>query len=303
MKRIIFFLLFFMGVSSLITAQELIKLYPGNIPGSTGLVLTESESTKAIPGIISLVNVPELEVYLPEKEKATGAAVIICPGGSYKVLTYQAEGVRTAQELMRNGVTVFVLKYRLPDDAIMKDKKTGPLQDAQQAIKVVRQNAGEWGIDVNRVGIMGFSAGGHLASTEATHFEKSLIDNPGNINLRPDFLILVYPVISMQDKLTHLESRTNLLGPDPSKEIIDLFSNEMQVTENTPPTYLIHAADDKLVDVDNSITFFEALRHNNVPVEMHIYPKGGHGFVLRQKPDEWMSLLFRWMRNLKLIPN
>ena len=253
--------------------------------------------------MISLVTDPELELYLPDKEKATGAAVIICPGGSYKVLTYQAEGIRTAQEFMRNGIAAFVLKYRLPDDAIMNDKKTGPLQDAQQAVKVVRENAGKWGIDINLVGIMGFSAGGHLASTEATHFEKSLIDNPGNVNLRPDFLILVYPVISMQDNLTHPDSRTNLLGANPSKEVIDLFSNEMQVTENTPPTYLIHAADDKLVDVDNSISFFEALRHHDVPVEMHIYPKGGHGFVLRQKPEEWMLPLFSWMRNSKIILN
>jgi acetyl esterase/lipase len=185
----------------------------------------------------------------------------------------------------------------------MNDKKTGPLQDAQQAVKVVRENAGKWGIDINRVGIMGFSAGGHLASTVATHFEKSLIDNPGKINLHPDFLIIVYPVISMQDNLTHPDSRTNLLGASPSKEVIDLFSNEMQVTDNTPPTYIIHAADDKLVDVDNSISFFEALRHHNVPVEMHIYPKGGHGFVLRQKPEEWMVPLFSWMRNSKIILN
>lgn len=303
MKRIILFLMFFTVVSAFTSAQELIRLYSGNIPGSTGSTIKEPTGTKPTPGMISLVTDPELEIYLPEKEKATGAAVIICPGGSYKVLTYQAEGVRTAQEFMRNGIAAFVLKYRLPDDAIMKDKKTGPLQDAQQAIKVVRENAGKWGIDINRVGIMGFSAGGHLASTEATHFEKSLVDNPDKINLRPDFLILVYPVISMQDNLTHPDSRTNLLGPSPSKEVIDLFSNEMQVTDNTPPTYLIHAADDKLVDVDNSISFFEALRHHNVPVEMHIYPKGGHGFVLRQKPEEWMLPLFSWMRNSKIILN
>ena len=292
-----------MVVSPFITAQELIKLYSGNIPGSTGSTIKESPGTKSSPGMISLVTDPELEIYLPEKEKATGAAVIICPGGSYKVLTYQGEGVRTAQGLMSNGIASFVLKYRLPDDAIMKDKKTGPLQDVQQAIKIVRENAGKWGIDVNRVGIMGFSAGGHLASTAATHFEKSLIDNADNINLRPDFLILVYPVISMQDNLTHPDSRTNLLGPNPSKEVIDLFSNEMQVTENTPPTYITHSADDKLVDVDNSIFFFEALRHKNVPVEMHIYPKGGHGFVLRQKPEEWMVPLFNWMRNSNFISN
>lgn len=290
-------------VSVLTSAQELIRLYTGTIPGSAGSAIKELPGTKPTPGMISLVTDPELELYLPDKEKATGAAVIICPGGSYKVLTYQAEGIRTAQEFMRKGIAAFVLKYRLPDDAIMNDKKTGPLQDAQQAVKVVRENAGKWGIDINRVGIMGFSAGGHLASTEATHFEKSLIDNPGNVNLRPDFLILVYPVISMQDNLTHPDSRTNLLGANPSKEVIDLFSNEMQVTENTPPTYLIHAADDKLVDVDNSISFFEALRHHDVPVEMHIYPKGGHGFVLRQKPEEWMVPLFSWMRNSKIILN
>ena len=163
---------------------------------------------------------PELEIYLPEKgRKLPEQLVIICPGGSYKVLTYQGEGVRTAQGLMSNGIASFVLKYRLPDDAIMKDKKTGPLQDVQQAIKIVRENAGKWGIDVNRVGIMGFAAGGHLASTAATHFEKSLIDNADNINLRPDFLILVYPVISMQDNLTHPDSRTNLLGPNPQKKL------------------------------------------------------------------------------------
>ncbi len=301
MKRIVSILTMLVAVTACLTAQELIKLYPGTIPGSKGTDINEPAGNKSAGGMISLVINPELEIYLPEKDKATGTAVIICPGGSYKVLTYQAEGVRSAQEFANNGVAAFVLKYRLPDDAIMTDKKTGPLQDAQQAIKLVRENAARWGIDVNRVGIAGFSAGGHLASTVATHFEKPVIDNPGNINLRPDFLIVIYPVISMQDNLTHADSRTNLLGPDPSKEVIDLFSNELQVTENTPPAYITHAADDRLVDVDNSISFFEALRHNNVPVEMHIYPRGGHGFVLRQKPEEWMAPLFLWMRNSKLI--
>lgn len=283
-------------------AQELIPLYSGAIPNSKE-VKDKPVPGNARPGIISGVTIPELEIYLPEKEKSTGAAVVICPGGSYKVLSYQGEGIKTAQEFMKNGVAAFVLKYRLPDDAIMIDKKIGPLQDAQQAIKVVRENASKWGIDINRVGIVGFSAGGHLASTEATHFNKALIDNPNNTNLRPDFLVLVYPVISMQDNLTHLESRTNLLGSNPTREIIDLYSNELQVNENTPPTYITHAADDKLVDVDNSISFFEALRHHNVPVELHVYPKGGHGFVLSQKTEEWMMPLFKWMKNTKMILN
>jgi acetyl esterase/lipase len=297
-----FFLFLLLGFSLSVSAQEIINLYPGAIPNSKE-VLNKPTPANSRPGIISNVIIPELEIYLPEKEKSTGAAIVICPGGSYKVLSYQGEGIRTAQEFAKNGVTAFVLKYRLPDDAIMIDKKIGPLQDAQQAIKMVRENAFKWGIDIKRVGIMGFSAGGHLASTEATHFDKVLIENPNNTNLRPDFLILVYPVISMQDNLTHRDSRTNLLGPDPSKEIIDLFSNELQVSENTPPTYITHAGDDKLVDVDNSVTFFEALRHHNVPVELHIYPKGGHGFVLSQKYEEWMMPLFKWLRSTKMIIN
>ncbi len=283
-------------------AQELIALYPGTIPGSKE-ILNKPAAGNSRPGIISGVTIPELEIYLPDKEKSTGAAVVICPGGSYTVLSYQGEGIRTAQEFMKNGIAAFVLKYRLPDDAIMIDKKIGPLQDAQQAVKVVRENASKWGIDINRVGIAGFSAGGHLASTEATHFEKALIENPNNTNLRPDFLILVYPVISMQDNLTHKDSRTNLLGPEPTEEVINLFSNELQVSENTPPTYITHTADDKLVDVDNSITFFEALRHHNVPVEMHIYPKGGHGFVLAKPAEDFMMPILKWMKNSKILTN
>ncbi len=290
--KIVFPVLLLFSMS--LEAQELISLYPGKVPNSKEVNIMPAASN-ARSGIISNVITPELEIYLPEKEASTGTAIVICPGGSYKVLSYQGEGIRTAMEFAKKGVAAFVLKYRLPDDAIMIDKKIGPLQDVQQAIKVVRENAEKWGIDIKKVGLMGFSAGGHLASTEATHFEKSLIDNPDNTNLRPDFLILVYPVISMQDNLTHIESRTNLLGPAPSKDIIDLYSNELQVNEKTPPTYITHAADDKLVDVDNSIFFFEALRHHNVPVEMHIYPKGGHGFVFGHKG--WMDPLFEWMKN------
>ena len=146
---------------------------------------------------------------------------------------------------------------------------------------------------------MGFSAGGHLASTEATHYKKALIENSNNTSLRPDFQILVYPVISMQDSLTHLDSRTQLLGNNPSKEDIDEFSSELQVDKDTPPAYITQAADDKTVDVDNSIIYFEKLRHHNVPVEMHIYPKGGHGFVFRHKG--WMDPLFSWMEFSNLI--
>ena len=250
-----------------LNAQEIINLYPGDIPNSKTSSIRNMESNTS-PGLFLHVTEPTLEIYLPEKEKATGVGIVVCPGGGYSVLVYEGEGIQTAKKLAKNGVAAFVLKYRLPDDSTMLDKKTGPLQDAQQAIKIVRENAAKWGIDENKIGIMGFSAGGHLASTEATHFTKSYIENSNNTNLRPDFQILVYPVISMKDSLTHSDSRTMLLGNNPSKEIINLFSNELQVDENTPPAYITHAGDDKLVDVDNSIIYFEKLRHHNVAAEL-----------------------------------
>jgi acetyl esterase/lipase len=299
MKTIKICFVFILVLSFAIKAQEIINLYSGSIPNSKASDIKETEHS----GMYSGVTKPTLEIFLPEKEKSTGVAVIICPGGGYSVVVYQAEGVQTAKEFARNGVAAFVLKYRLPDDSTMVDKKIGPLQDAQQAIKIVRENASKWGIEKNKVGIMGFSAGGHLASTAATHFKKAVIENDNNTNLRPDFQILVYPVISMQDSLTHLDSRTKLLGKNPSKEIIDEFSNELHVDENTPPAYITQAADDKVVDVDNSIVYFESLRHHNVPVEMHIYPKGNHGFVLRQPTEEWMKPIFKWMKNSKWISN
>jgi acetyl esterase/lipase len=282
----------------LILAQQVVDIYPGKIPKAKPITV-EGQTSLPANGMYSRVTKPTLEIYLPQKENASGAAVIICPGGGYKVVVYQGEGINTAKELAKNGVAAFVLKYRLPDDSIMVDKKRGPLQDVQQAFKYVRENAAQWGIDSNKVGVMGFSAGGHLAATAATHFTQSYIENSKGTNLRPDFQILVYPVISMQDSLTHKDSRTNLLGKQPSKAIIDGFSNEMQVTKNSPPAYITHSADDITVDVDNSITYFEALRHLKVPAEMHIYPVGGHGFIFRQ--PNWTEPLFRWMKVNKWI--
>jgi len=287
-------LLFLVTVNA--KAQEIIPLYQGDVPNSKKAISNNAGESFG-SGMYQKVTKPTLEIYLPDKEKATGAAVIICPGGGYSVIVYQGEGISTAKELAKNGIAAFVLKYRLPDDSTMNDKKTGPLQDAQQAIKVVRENAAKWGVEPNKIGIMGFSAGGHLASTEATHFKSALIENGKNTSLRPDFQILVYPVISMQEKLTHAESRNQLLGNNPSKETVDLYSNELQIDETTPPAYITHAADDKTVDVDNSIMYFESLRHHNVSVEMHIYPKGGHGFVFGH--PGWMDPLFKWMIDSK----
>lgn len=276
-------------------AQEVVELYPGIVPNSK-----QSEKKETFgSGMFRGVTKPTLEIYLPEKEKRTGTAVVIIPGGGYGVVVYQGEGISTAKQFAKNGIAAFVLKYRLPDDSTMLNKTIGPLQDAQQAIKFVRENAGRWEVDPNKIGIIGFSAGGHLASTAATHFEKPEIENRNNTSLRPDFQVVVYPVISMRDSLTHRDSRSNLLGRNPSKELIDQYSNELQVTPNTPSAYITHAADDKTVDVDNSITYFESLRHHNVDAEMHIYPRGGHGFIFRQ-PD-WMEPLLLWMKKNKWI--
>lgn len=272
-------------------AQEIIPLYPGTVPNAKPSSVKEIQPTA---GVFRGTTRPTLEVYLPDKAIATGTAVVVIPGGGYGVVVYQGEGIGTAKALVQKGVAAFVLKYRLPSDSTMVDKTIGPLQDAQQAIKRVREGASKWSIDPGKIGIMGFSAGGHLASTEATHFEKALIDNPENTSLRPDFQVLVYPVISLRDSLAHRGSRDNLLGKNPSLQTVELYSNELQIRANTPPTYLTHAADDKVVDVDNSIAYFEALRHQKIPVEMHIYPKGDHGFIFRQ--PGWIDPLFDWMK-------
>ncbi|MGE5943183.1 MAG: alpha/beta hydrolase [Flavobacteriales bacterium] len=284
---VITILLFF--TCKLIHAQEIIQLYTSNVPNSKVSDIKESGE-----GMYRNVTNPTLEYFKPNPDKASGTAIIIVPGGGYSVVVYQGEGVTNAKALAEQGIAVFVLKYRLPNDAIMQERKIGPLQDAQQAIKLVRENAEKWGLDKNKIGIMGFSAGGHLASTTATHFEKSYIENSNNTSLRPDFQILVYPVISMTKELTHSGSRNALIGENPSQEDIQLFSNEMQVKANTPPAYLTHTADDKTVDVDNSIVYFQKLRHLKVDAEMHIYPKGDHGFIFRH--PGWMNSLFEWMK-------
>jgi len=282
--------------SSKVSGQQTIPLYAGAIPNSTGYTMEEISmaSKNTVFGYRS-ISQPSLTIFLPTPGTENGTAVIVVPGGGYYMETV-SEGNPIAETFARHGVTAFVLKYRLPSDSIMIDKTIGPLQDAQQAIKIVRQRAKEWKLDTNKIGIMGFSAGGHLASTAATHFKKSYIPNIEAVNLRPDFAILIYPVVSFTEQIMHKGSRDLLLGKNPTPDQIELFSNELQVTAETPPTWLTHAGDDKVVPVENSIRFYEALLKNKVPAEMHLYPKGNHGFVLSQPIEEWMQPLFRWMQ-------
>lgn len=284
-------------IYSTVNAQEVIDLYPDGVPNAK--ITGTNQSSQS--GLIRQVLNPTLEVYWPSGENVSDAAVIIFPGGGYSVLVYDGEGVNTATEFARNGVTAFVLKYRLPHDTLQTNKTIAPLQDAQQAIKIVRENADRWNVSPDKIGIMGFSAGGHLASTAATHFDEAVIQNENSTSLRPDFQILVYPVISMQDSLTHADSKRKLLGEDPSKEMVDAYSNELQITENTPPAYITHAGDDDLVVVENSLLYYKQLLAHQVPAELHVYPEGGHGFIFRQPVEEWMYLVFRWLKNAEFI--
>jgi acetyl esterase/lipase len=185
----------------------------------------------------------------------------------------------------------------------MINKEIGPVQDAQRALQIVRENAKAWDIQKDRIGIMGFSAGGHLASTAGTHFQHAYIDNPKKLNLRPDFMILVYPVISFTDSIGHIGSRDQLLGKNPSPEKIREYSNELQVTPQTPPTFLVHAKSDDVVNVKNSIQFADALRKNGVPEEVYLYEQGGHGFGMNNKTSSvrWMDLVQQWMRKMRYI--
>ncbi len=292
-------MLFLVILALNLKAQEIMPLYQDVIPNSKSYQMKEIEMK--IEGQFygyEKTSEPTLTAYLPNKEIATGVAVVICPGGGYGFVSYKMEGTKIVEEFLSKGVAAFILKYRLPSDSIMVDKAIGPLQDAQQAIKVVREHANEWNINPEKIGIMGFSAGGHLASTAGTHFKKSYIPNIEKTSLRPDFMILVYPFISMKDEITHKGSRTNLLGESITPEDILLFSNEMQVDKNTPPTWLTHAGDDTVVPVENSIRFYQALVQNKIPAEMHLYPKGNHGFVLNMPTSEWMQPLFEWMKLL-----
>jgi acetyl esterase/lipase len=287
----------FMSMTLYTFGQKTIPLYEGQIPNSKPSADKEKTSINGGITVVDQISKPTLSIYLPNEKSATGAAVIVYPGGGYWVNAIAHEGIDVAKKLNDMGIAAIVLKYRIPSDETMVNREIGPLQDAQQAILTVRQHAQEWKIDPKRIGIMGFSAGGHLASTAGTHYASAVIDNPMKISLRPDFMILVYPVISFQDSICHKGSREQLIGKSPSKEKIDWYSNELQVTADTPPTFLVHASDDEVVKPENSVVFYEQLIRHKVPAELHIYQKGGHGFGLVNKTtdDVWLDRCKAWL--------
>lgn len=249
---------------------------------------------------------PKLTIYLPSKEKATGAAVVICPGGGYGHLAMDHEGHQIAEWLNSLGVAGFILEYRHRNSGAGYGHPA-PLQDAQRAVRMVRSKAGESNIDPNRIGILGFSAGGHLASTAGTHFDKGNAeaeDPIDRVSCRPDFMVLLYPVISLGESFAHKGSGRNLLGDNPEPKLLDYLSNEKQVTPETPPTFLVHTYEDKVVPAENSIYFYLALRKAKVPAEMHLYQKGRHGFGLGKTvgaASSWPLRCAEWMRGSGLL--
>ena len=287
-------------------AQEInLPLWPaGHVPNFQKT--TEKEIWDTSETIhVKLVQAPDITVYMPSKRSATGQAIIICPGGGYVNLAYSWEGTDVAKMLNAKGITAIVLKYRLPNSKSNIVPNLSPLLDAKRAIRMARFYAAKWNINKNKIGIMGFSAGGHLASTLGTHFDDGDATSKDSIeqfSSRPDFMVLAYPVISMSKSIMHVGSKNNLIGINPGDDIAKLYSNELQVTKQTPPTFLVHATDDKTVPVENSLLFYQACKDNGVPVEMHIYPAGGHGFGLalgKGYLETWSDRLIDWLKGLK----
>lgn len=298
-KKVLIFFIFLVKFSN---AQQVIPLYSGKIPNSKISTNEEQITANALVDTVTRnVSIPTLTIFLPLKNLSKGSAVIICPGGGYGGLLTKREGTDVARTFAKLGVAAFVLKYRLPDDRIMEDKSIGPLQDALQALKMVRQNAVKWNIDVSKIGIMGFSAGGHLASSAGTHYDSRIIENSENIDLRPDFMVLVNPVISFSNEIGHIGSRNNLLGKSPSPEKITFFSNELHVNQSSPQTFLVHTADDTVVSPENSFRFYHALRKNKVNAELHIYSEGEHGFLKKPVFEEWFGRAVNWMKDRSFI--
>lgn len=280
-----------------------LKLWPGLPPGGRvdanyreEIIFRDNNPEK--PRVRKVTD-PTLEVFLPAPDKATGTAVVVCPGGGYVLLAYDHEGLDVARWLNELGIAGIVLKYRLPSDAIMADRSVGALQDAQEAIRTVRRRASEWRIDPARIGIMGFSAGGHLAATASTLYAEKVYQPADECSARPDFSILAYPVISFRKDVMHGGSRRTLLGDNPSDALVAKFSADEQVNAGTPPAFLVHSADDPAVPIENSIRYFLALRKAGVPGELHAYPKGRHGYGLGIDPDSpkaWPEALEAWLR-------
>ncbi len=294
MKAIFAFFSFLIFSSTLMAQDFKLKVWPNGAPDSNGITQPE----ELFDGKrVRNVSEAEIYVYLPKIGINTGAALVICPGGGYGMEAMDHEGYDMAEWLVKQGVAGIVLKYRLPNghDQI-------PLEDAQRTLRLVHQKASEWGINPAKIGIAGSSAGGHLASAAGTKFDTGKPESSDPLekySCRPDFMLLLYPVITFDEQFGHMGTRTNLIGPGNKWELVEKYSNELHVTAQTPPTFLILSDDDTAVPPRNSIEFYMALKKFNIPAEMHIFRDGGHGFGMNKlnKPvDQWPNLFAQWMK-------
>jgi len=275
-----------------------LKVWPNGAPDSNGMTQPEElfEGKR-----VRNVSEAEIYLYLPKQGINTGAAIVICPGGGYEMEAMDHEGYDMAAWLAQQGVAGIVLKYRLP-----YGHHQIPLEDAQRAIRLVRQKAVEWGINPAKIGIAGSSAGGHLASMAGTQFDLGKPESNDVIekmSCRPDFMLLLYPVITFNEEFGHMGTRTNLIGTGNKWDLVEKYSNELHVTAQTPPTFLVLADDDKAVPPRNSIEFYMALKKFNIPAEMHIFSKGGHGFgmnKINQPVDQWPNLFAQWLKSQRI---
>jgi acetyl esterase/lipase len=275
--------------------NEVIELWKNGVPNAISSADYQEFHDEKMDRI-GKVSIPTLTVFIPEKPN--GTSVIICPGGGYQFLAINKEGYKTAEWFNTIGITAFVLKYRLPSDEIMENKTIGPLQDAQESVKFIKRNAKKWNLNPDKIGILGYSAGGHLAASLSTKYDENVYQTVDSVSAKPNFSLLIYPVISMANAITHNGSKNKLLGNAASTALVEQFSAEKHVNAQTPSTFLVHAIDDKAVVVENSINYFLALRKHNVISEMHLYQKGGHGFGLGKEATSefWTSHCEKWLQ-------
>ncbi|MBI9057327.1 MAG: alpha/beta hydrolase [Labilibaculum sp.] len=295
-NKLVLYLLFLI-VNIGYAQDRTIKVWDNNAPDISNSPRKEIMKKDAFGNLIVYnISEAELYVYLPDEKKRTGAAVIVCPGGGYGIEAIDHEGHAYAKFLKDNGIVGVVLKYRLP-----YGMSSVPISDGLQAVRLVRSKAKEWHVDANKIGIAGFSAGGHLASTIGAKWDLGQRDSNDvikKLSSRPDFMLLFYPVISFKEDIGHMGTRTNLIGETHSWQKIKQYCNELKVTKETPPTFLLHCHDDILVSSINSIEYYKALRNAKVDCEMHIYPKGGHGFGMNIQDlsvDVWPKLSVKWI--------
>ncbi|MDQ3063054.1 MAG: alpha/beta hydrolase [Acidobacteriota bacterium] len=283
-------------------SQEFILLWEkGKMPNSKGIELKDEIRNERV----YQVGTPGFYAFFPSNQENNGAAVLICPGGGYERLAFQISGMQLAKWFNTLGISAFVLNYRLPNSPDVQKREIAPLQDAQRALRVIRSNAEKWKIKPDKIGVLGTSAGGHLAANLGTATEDAakINDELDKFPFTPNFMILVSPVITMGE-YAHAGSRKNLLGVNPSKELIEKYSLEKQVTATTPAAFIVHAADDKAVNPRNSLILYNALLDKNISASLHIFPNGGHAIALRNNPgstETWTNLCEMWLTEMGFI--